>query len=277
MRVFIAGVTRNSAKTLEDEIENLMKCFEFTDYEFFVVESDSNDETLEILKSISDRYSKFNFISHGKLELIVPNRISRITHCRNSYMKMFYRDQERYDYLVVVDLDGINRRLKTHAVQVGFQVENEGMISANQLGPYYDLWALRSQNWMEDDCHRRFKDVIDAGKSVRVAFFKIFIIPMFHSRNETLIKVESAFGGLAIYNSIYLKNFYYSELNVDGIIQCEHVHFNRKVSEYGGKLAIHTDFINAGLTKNAVRTFLRFIGIFFLGRRYFKIFKKIYL
>jgi glycosyltransferase involved in cell wall biosynthesis len=274
MRIFIAGLARNCEKNLQTEIENLMSCFEFADLELLVVESDSSDGTVLILNKLCKAYSNFNFISLGNLAKKIPDRVSRITLCRNKYLEKFYQVRDSFDYLVVADLDGVNRKLNRKRIELAMSIEDWSMISANQLGPYYDLWALRAKSWLNEDCHSAFKIDFDRGVKIRNSYFNHFIRPMFRVRRSEKIEVSSAFGGLAIYRTQDLGDFLYSELSEVGEIQCEHINFNRSISESGGKLFIVPKLYNSGWTVNAKRSVARFIGICIFGKKYFSIFRR---
>jgi hypothetical protein len=277
MRILIVGLARNCEKNLQSEIENLMSCFEFADLKFLVVESDSSDGTLVILEKLSMTYFNFDFISLGNLARKIPNRVSRITFCRNRYLEKFYQERDSFDYLVVADLDGVNSKLTRKRVKQAISIENWSMISANQFGPYYDLWALRAKGWLNQDCHSAFKIDFDSGVNIRSSYFSHFIRPMFMARRLEKIEVSSAFGGLAIYRTQDLGGALYSELSEIGDIQCEHINFNRAISESGGKLYIASRLYNSGWTVNAKRSIVRFIGVCMFGRKYFSIFRRNFL
>lgn len=274
MKFFVVGLVREGEKKVQREIENLMACFSFPDSRFFVVESDSTDNTIKVLESIKHKYSEFDFISLGQLSSTIPERVSRITLCRNEYLRRFYEVSDSFDYLVVADLDGVNRKLTKNRISQVLSLQNWSMVSANQLGPYYDLWALRATNWLTEDCHHSFKRDLESGKGIRRSFFKYFVAPMFPVARSGLVEVTSAFGGLAIYRREDLVGGFYSEFNHSGEIQCEHVNFNSAISNSGGKLYISTELYNAGWTSNAKRALIRFLGICIFGTKYFKILGK---
>lgn len=274
IRIYIVGLARNCQKNLQNDIKNLMSCFEFAESTFFVVESDSSDTTVSILEKLRMAHRNFNFISLGNLARVIPDRVSRITFCRNRYLEEFYKVKDSYDFLVVADLDGVNSKLTRNRVEQAMSIENWSMISANQFGPYYDLWALRSKDWLNYDCHKAFADDLYRNVSIRRSYFNHLVRPMFIARKAEAIEVASAFGGIAIYRTQNLRNFYYSQFNNLGEIQCEHINFNSAISQSGGKLFIFSKLYNSGWTVNAKRSIIRYFGICIFGRKYFSIFKK---
>ncbi len=111
-------------------------------------------------------------------------------------------------------------------------------IFANQSEKYYDLWALRSiDNWLNFDCikclHKTKDDDYCRGSRIK----KI-------NSNEKPIEVLSAFGGLGIYKTKYLKNAeYYGGHDNDE--ECEHVKFHEYIRMNKGKLYINPAMINS--------------------------------
>lgn len=274
MRFFVAGLVRNCEKILVNELQKLISCFDFGEVKFFIVESDSSDRTVSILKDFRRVTSNFDFVSLGHLVKSMPERVERITFCRNQYLAKFYEEQNSYDYLVVADLDGVNPLLNQESIQKAMQFADWSMISANQKGPYYDLWALRAKKWHESDSHLVFEKDFEDGNHVRKSYFNNFIKPMFKYKRLERIQVSSAFGGFAIYKAKELNNFFYSEFNEAGLMQCEHVNFNNQLHQAGGKLFIATNLYNAFFTRNAQRAILRFFGILIFGKKYFSLFRK---
>ncbi len=109
MQILIVGTVRNCEKTLNDTINYLDNAFKFVSkIEYLIIESDSQDNTIECLNLIKDSKQNFNFKSFGKLRNTIPERTKRIAFCRNEYLK--YLRSEKYaemQYLVVADFDGV--------------------------------------------------------------------------------------------------------------------------------------------------------------------------
>ena len=67
--IFILGTVKNVEKTIINDVEAIKKFTEkFDKTQFCLLESDSNDRTIEILNNIKDKDNDFNYITLGKLE-----------------------------------------------------------------------------------------------------------------------------------------------------------------------------------------------------------------
>ena len=68
------------------------------------------------------------------------------------------------------------------------------------------------------------------------------------SRKTPPLKVDSAFGGLAIYQTKFLKNCKYEGQNALGEQMCEHVPFHKSFRKNGGSIYINPALINLKVT-----------------------------
>lgn len=248
----ICGLARNVGKTIENDLLVLERTLErFKKTEIFIVESDSNDNTLVELERLSSERINLKYITLGKLRTKISNRIDRIAHCRQhyfNYVKKTYREDE-FDYIIVYDFDGINDKLTDESFVSNWKQENWDVITANQDGPYYDIYALRHKLW----CPNGFDDESDFFKSLGISNaisslvlvnFRQIIVP----KSFGLIKVDSAFGGIAIYKS---KAFFSSEGYINpSKRECEHVTFHKSIREFGYEIFINSEFINADFTEH---------------------------
>jgi glycosyltransferase involved in cell wall biosynthesis len=246
--VLIVGLVRNCEPSLESEVETLRASFEdFKNVSFFLVESDSTDGSLEALRELATRIPNFQFLSLGNLRQSISDRIERIAHCRNAYLDYVRTTSKKFDYVVVADLDGVNNLLTKEKVATCWKFDGWSVCTANQTGPYYDIYALRAPGWSEMDCWNEARSLYASGMNPVKSWVKAIrdkqrIIP----ESEDWIEVTSAFGGLAIYKTeAFLKGNYQTfsdaELNVS-----EHVPFNLKLVASG-----HRIFINPKLTNFA--------------------------
>ena len=127
-----------------------------------------------------------------------------------------------FDYIVIADLDDVNDSLSNVAVQSCWERTDWDVCTANQDGPYYDIWALRHQLWSPNDCWemKRFlvSHGVDHSKAMQSAVFSRMIrIP----KNSPWIEVDSAFGGLAIYRSDCLRHAKYNGVSSSGYEVCD--------------------------------------------------------
>lgn len=243
--VLIVGLVRNCEPSLESEVETLRASFEdFKNVSFFLVESDSTDGSLEALRELATRIPNFQFLSLGNLRQSIPDRIERIAHCRNAYLDYVRTTSKQFDYVVVADLDGVNNLLTKEKVATCWKFDGWSACTANQSGPYYDIYALRAPGWSEMDCWNEARSLYASGMNPVKSWVKAIrekqrIIP----KSEDWIEVTSAFGGLAIYKTEAFLEGKYQTFSGDELNVSEHVPFNLKLTATG-----HRIFINPKLT-----------------------------
>ena len=245
--VIITGLARNVSKTIEDEIERLLGAFSgFAQVSFLIIESDSSDRTVAKLEMLSKRLTNFSFISLGQLSKELPNRIDRISYCRSFAQKEIVKMNKLFDYVCVADLDGVNSMISREAIESCWTRSDWSVCTANQVGPYYDIYALRAENWCENNAWLERMKLVSEGihpqKATNIAIgLKQKVIPT----NSEWIEVISAFGGLAIYTRESFQLANYSSKDSSGNIICEHVSFNEAVRECGGRIFINPMLINS--------------------------------
>jgi len=163
-RILIVGIIRNGSKTLLKEIETLATSFSpFGKVSFFIVESDSEDNTLNVLNHLESNVENFEYISLGNVRKNIDERIARITYCRNAYVEYFHKYKHDFDFIAVADLDGVNVLLNANKVLSCWSRSDWDVCTANQLGPYYDIYALRAENWNEKDCWNEARALYSSG------------------------------------------------------------------------------------------------------------------
>jgi hypothetical protein len=165
----------------------------------------------------------------------------------------------KFDYLVVADMDGVNNELTSESIESCFTQESKwDVIFGNQLGPYYDIWALRHKYWCPTDCWQEFNFLVGAGLNRGTALVSSVLSRQIRIPIESpWIEVDSAFGGIGIYKAINLGGKFYVGIDSQGGEVCEHVHFHNQIKSEGGRLFINPKFINAGYTEHTekFRTF----------------------
>ena len=241
------GVVRNAAWIVGAEIDRIYASLEsFKKVFFFVVESDSDDETINALKLAEQRHESFSFISLGRLENSLPERTERIGRARNVCTETMSKNvgARNSDYYLVVDLDGVNRQLNRSAVESCWEAKEWEVATANQPKGYYDIYALRHPDWSASDCWVQ-KDLlvpIMGESQARQLAVTSKIVQI--GRESLPIKVSSAFGGAAIYSRDAYKDLEY--VGLDGLKKpiCEHVIPNLKLSAAGARIKIIPSFVN---------------------------------
>lgn len=111
-RILVAGLARNCGKSVQNDVLRLLAALKSCrELSWLVIESDSSDNTADALGSLSAKIPGFRSISLGTLREKMPLRTQRIAHCRNAYLEELNSNPlyAEIDYVVVADLDGINR------------------------------------------------------------------------------------------------------------------------------------------------------------------------
>jgi hypothetical protein len=262
-KILIVGTARNVDKKITHEISNISSLLA-NDFilDFFIVESDSVDNTLGKLESIRKSFTNFEYETMGMLESEIPSRIERLRHCRNRYVDYIRRHEfGHWDYIIVMDLDGINDKLSKRGLMSCFDNEKEwDACFPIQKHGYHDLLALRATDWNTSNPFQVVRELIseETKKAEHSLFKRKLILPFridrirrhyFYAKMlrlgkaNRLIPVQSAFGGIAIYKS---KVFFQTDYGTaDSIEGCEHVDFNVNVAKKEFKLMINTSFVNS--------------------------------
>lgn len=254
MRVVVVGLIRDNGSRAIKEIMRLQGLFStIGDTEFFVVESDSSDNTVGQLASISMKYDWFTFESFGELRHHLPIRTMRIAHCRNRYVEEINRrNLADSDLVVAVDLDIRNDLLSGDTIARAVYSEDWDVLTANQLGRYYDIWALRHPQLSPNDYRSTLDLYQEMGMSkseaaLRTLYARMISIPP----NWGRIQVLSAFGGLALYRPWVFQRARYEGLGDDGREVSEHVPFNLRLVEIGARIFIESSLITTRRTEHS--------------------------
>lgn len=250
----IVGVVRDGARSLPGSVEALEKAARgFRRARFRIVESDSTDATAEVLKRLAATRD-LTWSSAGTLRTHMKSRTERIAFCRNLLRETVERDGAGYDYVLVADLDGVNDTVTAAGLESCWQVrEPWDVLTANQDGPYYDIWALRHPVWSPGDCWRDFaqlRPLFGDGPAREMAV---------HARQAVLpsdvapVEVDSAFGGLALYRREAFLAGTYRGVEDDGTEICEHVGFHRDLRAKGYRIFINPRLLNSSPLEHTAR------------------------
>lgn len=250
--ILVVGLLCNAEKSIINEITRFKNSLsDFNEISFYLVESDSYDSTTSKLNFLKSNNNNFDFISLGELKKIMPERIERLTYCRNKYLDYINKNEIKYDYVIVADFDNINNKLNKKSINSCWvNGNNWDCCTANQSKLYYDIYALRLKGFCESDI---WKDAIKLSNifGEYYAFHMYSLSKMLKiNRNSGLIEVESAFGGLAIYNTDCLIDIKYDYKNSNGDIICEHVILNQQIKKKGCRIVINTNLINSDWTNH---------------------------
>lgn len=154
--VLIVGTISNVSRVLAKDFERVFKSLSrFASISTYLVESDSTDNTKLVLSEMKKTYPNFEYVELGDLRNNIPDRIERIRFCRNEYVRYIRSNYtiNNWDFVVVVDLDGMNTAITTKSLNTCFtSTMNWDGCFANQKHGYYDLYALRHPEWMPNNC-----------------------------------------------------------------------------------------------------------------------------
>jgi len=247
--ILVVGTARNCGKYITRDVSHLLTALKpFTNLRWLVIESDSDDDTTERLKDLESKISGFKFISLGRLREELPLRTQRLAYCRNNYIEELKHNRiyEDVKYVIVTDLDGINNSLTESAILSCWVRDDWAACTANQRGPYYDVWALRHYAWSPNDWLKQRQFLLQ--HNVKVEKAQVFAK---YSRQITIpedadwINVDSAFGGFAIYRKEAIVNGQYRGINSLGEEISEHVTLHKELISKGYRIFINPKLINS--------------------------------
>lgn len=275
--ILLVGTVSNVEKVLQYDLTKVLDALStFTKISVFLVESDSIDHTCELLDNLASQINNFSYVSLGNLKSTIPDRIDRIRYCRNRYVSHIRNTpiNNLPAYIAVADLDGMNKVLSSKAVLTSFENDNWDVVLSNQKFGYYDIYALRHEEWQPNDCFTELEELkqeilfknlnktsfvgklrlnwaYDRARN-RAIYSKMIRI----RRNSPWIQVDSGFGGFAIYKSHLFLDHDYSTNGVS-TQESEHVALHSKIVNSGGKIFINPALINSTInTYNLNRIFV---------------------
>jgi len=279
-KIVLASVAKDVADSFLSDYKIVIEAFkDFEIVRWLIVESNSKDDSVSFLGDLAKSNPLLEVISLGNDH----NRIMRtasIANARNRYLKEYREicEKKEINYLVVVDLNNLNKKLNRGAVLSCFTRKDWAAVCANQAGPYYDIYALRHDYWSPNDCWLSYTEMQEIYNQKWKFFWDKALWDCVYSRMITIkksskwIRVRSAFGGVAIYDTKYLSNAIYKGETESGDAVCEHVSFNFGIAGAGGEIYINPGFINFKSTNHSLRRkhFFFFNSWFYIRRFFFK-------
>jgi hypothetical protein len=251
--VVIAGIARNVGDKIVQSYNALSIAFSFFDnVKWLVIESDSTDNTIQQLEKIKTNDPSFEYITLGNLEEKLPKRTERIAYCRNKYLEMIYGTDKysKSKFVAIADLDGVNDHITKQGVKSCWDIDEWEACTANQNGPYYDIWALKHDEWNPNDCWKQFKFMNRHIKSDWALILSVVGKMIEIDKEEAPIEVASAFGGLAVYKKEALIHGKYIGVDEMGEQICEHLSLNNNITKKGGRIFINPRLINCGINEH---------------------------
>jgi hypothetical protein len=256
-KIVIASIARDIAKTFEADYRRITASFsDFEIINWIIIESNSTDDSKEVLRKFSQSSNIIIYKSLMKSNDKSLFRTQELAIARNTYLSELndIRQKIEIEYLVVCDLNNLNNKLNRKSVKSCWLNNEWAAVTANQNGPYYDIWALRHEYWNNFDCWERFEELKKIYAKASLALWDAVYSRMIRiSKTDAWIKVNSAFGGIAIYKTQYIDHSYYLGITPNGKQVCEHVEFNVGITKNGGFIYINPNFINFNLTDHSKR------------------------
>ncbi len=272
-KIVFAGCAKDCEKYLEKTLNNINYYSSlFEESYLIIVENGSKDRTREILKSKKNPNSYYLFEDHLDE---YRTRGERLERARNKIIEKIKSEPNlrNCDLLIILDLDDIgeyridNKNI-LKSLEFLFSKKNIAGIFANQLGTYFDIWALRDEKYCKNDFWAEFLQNICAKaypidkispeilEEVRDSYInkKTYTFDI----NQDPINVHSAFGGFGVYkmeNVLINKRFYEGTQTIDlkfkdnsttkiKFQKCEHVNFNYGFIDQNCELYILPYLIN---------------------------------
>lgn len=237
----IGGIAKDIEKFIPNMEANLEKIRGAFDKTITLLVTDGNsDDTENLLITYTEKTTDtlfFKIKNHG-----TKNRTDRIAYARNELLSIMDDYLDQYSYIVTMDLDMWD--VNTQAIKETLDNESQwDVATANDPELYYDTWALRTKDY-DKSCWKPNATGFDC--NTLKSFFPNedmhTQIPIDHKP----IPVISAYGGLGIYKSTQLKACRaHGDCIYDGIgegpgnMDCEHVKFHKKLTQYtGAKITI---------------------------------------
>jgi glycosyltransferase involved in cell wall biosynthesis len=231
--VVFGGTARGVETYIKRVLGHIETCGKlFKQFHVVIYENNSSDNTVSILEA--EKKPNYKYIYESSNE---KRRTVRLAHGRNQILKEVMAINP--DYFVMLDLDDVNASgAFVESINTCFNENKDwAVLTGNQHGFYYDMWALRMAGVMEVDC---WKQYFSLHKSKRESYenqFKSMTIT-----GDKWLPVDSAFGGIALYKTSALQNCLYEGAYPDGSEICEHVLFHAAIRQGGGKIYINPLF-----------------------------------
>lgn len=259
---------RNESSNLKSLFKTLDKLnLKFEDYFIIFVESDSSDNSSDLIKKYLER--RKGVLINKNLQGI-ENRVMRLAISRNEYLNFIKNDQslKTYDLMIVLDCGGVNGSLTAKKIKNAI-LENENSIGIfpTQKFLYYDIWTLRIDNIINYDCFEELFKSYKKNSKIRKIFFNLigkFLFINFIIKTKK-INVISAYGGMGIYKLNKVIDFTYDSNNGKN---CEHVEFNKQIyKKYGNCLVLDKNLTNSfGINIHTINILLCSVSNYFANR-----------
>jgi hypothetical protein len=268
--IIICAIVRDCGTNLKKNIRTIDEiCDMAKEYHVVIFENDSVDDTKQILQRWSEKRKNIHIsLNEFNSITIPPNntsvnrffsraRIEKMAKYRNYYLEYIESNKLESDYIMVIDLDVSKIYLDGVLSSFGME-QNWDCVTAN--GYIYSPSAMFKKRYNDTYALVEYgkENIPQTEKSIeKNRYLWSFLKP-----NLPMIKVFSAFGGLAIYKYVAIRNCKYTILkNNDKKVEvrCEHFSICKQMSENGfGNI-----YINPKMKVEYQPYFFQKINVFF--------------
>jgi hypothetical protein len=259
-KIVIASIAKDIEKTFHKDYFRILNSFsDFEIVKWIIIESNSIDNSISVLREFA---SGSNILHFESLNDSLENETLRtkiLAAARNKYLYILRElpNTNEIKYLVVCDLNNLNNKLQKKSILSCWDVKNWAAVTSNQSGPYYDIWALRHKFWNYTDCWESYSEMNKIYGNSKLALWNSVYSKMIKIPQKSIwINVDSAFGGLAIYDTKYIDDCSYNGITPNGTQICEHVSFNQGIKNNLGEIYINPKLINFKYTNHSRRKLL---------------------
>jgi hypothetical protein len=226
--IAIVSLARNCGSRINNSIALIQKLI-FKNWDMFIYENDSSDNTKDVLSQIKDNHINYLITNNGSPYLTDRsfNRTNNLARYRNLCLDWISEQHTKYDYIIVLDLDAdLGFSIDGIYNSIGWlnSLDNAGGIGSYSLFlsitknnidfAHYDSFAARLNDW----------EPIVNDKDINNPWFRNWH-PLVGSDP---VPMYSCFGGLATYKAqAFLKGRY------NGVLGSEHIEFHKSLRDNG--------------------------------------------
>ena len=242
-KVFFCGISKNCIKNIEKNLIFLENYFKSTnlDCHAIFIDSDSTDGTKNILNKYSTNNNSFTYINFDFHDAKSNNRIENILNSRNACLDQIRNkiNDENIIYIPLdLDIDLFKFITNNFLDSLIRESINKNTLHGKfpfSIPYYYDIFALRAKKWINYNSQfwvTRLKKNLKIG-----SFFYNYFLIFRHQVELTKfkqkkLKINSAFGGMGIYNlQNQINNMIYELDEKYPKDISEHVLFNSKFKD----------------------------------------------
>lgn len=240
MNLYFAGCARDCAKVLGLNILSILSIHNepwCDDLRIYIAENNSVDGTRDVIAYLGSQDPRIVPIFLDNLDNDIPVREARIALCRDRILDEICKNEHEGLY-IPIDLDSdIASSLNANDLVKACRLVDSGRCTGvfpSSFPFYYDIYALRKDNWCPKSCWKEIQDAKAKG-----SLWSLFVYVRYVSsrqkphaclQSKDLISIDSAFGGMAIYSlrRVIESSARYSirDLESENMKLCEHVVFN---------------------------------------------------